>query len=42
MKTYHYIFKDGYECWTQGKMDKTSLKWEIYRHGKVVITKEEG
>ena len=42
MKTYHYIFKDGYECWTTGKMDKTSFKWEVVRHGKLVKVEQEG
>ena len=39
MKTWYYRFEDGYECWTVGRMDKTSKSWEIVRHGKLVIEK---
>jgi hypothetical protein len=36
MKTYKYIFADGYFCYTCGKMDRIELKHEIIRHGKVI------
>ncbi len=39
MKTYFYAFADGYFCYTKGKMDKTELKWETTKHGKLVTMK---
>lgn len=36
MKTYKYIFADGYFCYTSGKFDRLSLKHEILKHGKVI------
>lgn len=36
MKTYKYIFADGYFCYTCGKMDRIELKHETVRHGKVI------
>ena len=39
MKTYFYAFADGYFCYTAGKMDRTELKWETTRHGKLIVMK---
>ena len=36
MTTYKYTFADGYFCYTAGKLDRTSLKHEVIKHGKVI------
>lgn len=33
---YHYIFKDGYECWTCGFMDFNEMLWKKEKHGELI------
>lgn len=39
MRTYLYVFEDGYYCYTVGQMTKVDLAWEKQKHGKLVEMK---
>jgi hypothetical protein len=39
MKTYFYLFEDGYSCYTVGKLSKGDLYFETKKHGKLVRMK---
>ena len=34
-----FVFEDGYKCYVKG-FSSNELKWEIYKHGKVVSKKK--
>jgi len=35
-KTYYYLFSDGYECWTAGKLKGVDRRNEIFEHGSII------
>ena len=38
---YHYLFNDGYECWSHYKLKREKMRDEIRHHGKLIYEKVE-